>query len=60
MLNPLTFTLNILFNAAPYTALGEAFNLQCEGLQNPKTLEPTSSWSIMTFDKNGCGIERLN
>jgi hypothetical protein len=54
------FTLNNLFGTAPFTAVGTAFDLICDGIQNPKTRDPTSSWSIMTFDHNGCGIERLN
>lgn len=59
-LSPLTFTITVLFNAAPYTALGEPFILECEGLQNPKTLETTSSWSMTIFNQDGCGIEKLN
>ncbi len=57
---PVTFTIQNLFSAGPYTQTNEAFNLQCEGIQNPKTLDPTDSFTIATFDKNGCGIERLN
>jgi hypothetical protein len=60
ILNPLTFTLHILFRSAPYTQIGDSFNLRCDGVQNPKNLLPTSSWSLMTFDKHGCGIEKLN
>ena len=59
-LSPLTFTIIVLFDAAPYTAIGESFNLECEGLQNPKTLDPTSTWSMTIFNQDGCGIEKLN
>ena len=59
-LSPLTFTITVLFSVAPYNARGEPFNLECEGLQNPKTLETTSSWSMTIFNQDGCGIEKLN
>lgn len=54
--NPVTFTITSLFTYQGYTQTGTSFNLACEGLQNPKTLEPTSSFSISVFDSNGCGI----
>ena len=59
LLSPLTFTITVLFDSATYTALGEPFNLECDGLQNPKTLGPTGTWSITIFDQDGCGIEKL-
>jgi hypothetical protein len=49
-LTPLTFTLTTVFNYRPYIDVGTPFNLVCEGLQNPKTLNPTSSWTISVFD----------
>jgi hypothetical protein len=58
--NPIQFTLDGLFKYYPYTRVGEHFNLLCDGLQNPKTTEPTSSFSLAFYDRYGCGMERVN
>ena len=59
-MSPLTFTMTTIFTAGPYSTLGTPFNLECDGLQNPKSLNPTSSFALATYDQNGCGIERVN
>jgi hypothetical protein len=58
--NPITFTITGLFKYQGYTRVGEHFNLICDGLQNPKTTEPTSSFSLNFYDRYGCGNERVN
>lgn len=58
--NPITFTIDGLFKYEDYTLVDQFFNLECEGLQNPKTTEPTSSFSLTFYDRYGCGLERIN
>jgi len=49
-LSPLTFTMSTIFTAGDYNTLDTPFNLECEGLQNPKSLNLTSSFALATFD----------
>ena len=48
-LTPLTFTIHTAFYNFGIVS-GTSFNIACDGMQNPKTLTPTSSFSITIFD----------
>jgi hypothetical protein len=49
-LTPLKFLLKNLFALKAYTNVGNPFTLKCDGIWNPRTLEPTASFIIQTAD----------
>ena len=61
--NPISFVITIPFNPGAFTnvrASGGSFYIVCNGLQNPLTLDPTTSFSISIYDSSGCGIQSVS
>ncbi len=56
--NPVSFVITTAFSLAGFSS--GSFYLVCNGLQNPKTLEPTGSFSVTIYDKKGCGIQTVS
>lgn len=58
-LNPLQFRLANLFSIKDYSQTGTPFTLTCDGLWNPRTLQPTASITIQTGDADSCAIQSI-
>jgi len=56
--NPVSFVITTAFSLTGFSS--GSFYLVCNGLQNPKTLEPTGSFSVTIYDKKGCGIQTVS
>ena len=61
--SPISFVITTAFNQGAFTnvgASGGSFYIVCNGLQNPLTLDPTTSFSISIYDSSGCGIQSVS
>ena len=57
---PLNFKLANLFKTKPYNSVGTPFKIKCDGIWNPRTLEPSASLVIQTADQDSCAIESVS